>query len=313
MIGGPSLESDLIHSIGGHASVDDISKTTSVKRSRRSRKVPTSSSIPYVKDNGVQIEQNPLSRIVDPRDIAKQFGKHRAIRENLFEWNSKDFTMYMRDLFMEKTHRGWGLSEPGVTKYIMRIRDQLEEFFGMCDNLVLRDYIRFFFTYYFDVHVQKERLFTPYVLLDYNLMTEFVKGYDYLRSLQSDQSKPIPPKQSAQIVTRKTLEAAMSLSLGRLICDYGIVVAINWLIIGKSYTVSTAVDAVYKHVRTLCSKGLCKMIIESTRNRAPYPDNWPFKNQAEYLQQVDRSLVVDIVFSSDSRVTSLFPFTEKEL
>ena len=65
--------------------------------------------------------------------------------DEIEKWTGYDFTCLLHECYISKTGSDWNLNWLPVNNSVLRIKDRLLDLFGLCDNILLRDYIYFFF------------------------------------------------------------------------------------------------------------------------------------------------------------------------
>ena len=93
----------------------------------------------------------------DYREIGGK--RKRRKKNNLDEWGPFDFFYFAENLYIEKYNKKWNLNVGGNSLEINKIRDKFYDNFGFCCNLIMRDYITYFFENYIDDFISKKGCF----------------------------------------------------------------------------------------------------------------------------------------------------------
>jgi hypothetical protein len=230
-------------------------------------------------------------------------------KENLIDWNNRDFAIYIKEKNEAKFGAYWDLNFVGVVTYVNRIKEKILSLFGFCDNLVFRDYIDFYFERWASYYREKNRDKIAYLkpMLHDHIVASFIDGYDYNRRIKETSfgKKKEIPLTNEQFVgkLKENLYKSYLLGLNSFLLEYGFVVPVNWLIVEKKMEYKKAIDCISVVLDKVNRSSIFNKIVESTNNYSPYPEWFPFKNIYELNKNKDISKWFDkvsILFSEQS-------------
>jgi len=130
----------------------DLRKTNS--KNKKVEKTNESESKSGIIDNseGFSLTDEAV-RYCDYREIAK---RGRAKEKNsLEEWGAFDFFRFVHKLYINRYQTDWDLNMGGSSLEINRIKDLFIDVFGYCCNLMIHDYIVYFFDHHIDYFMHK--------------------------------------------------------------------------------------------------------------------------------------------------------------
>jgi len=221
-------------------------------------------------------------------------------KNSLEEWGAYDFFVFGHKLYVEKYGRPWDLKIGGGSLEINRIRDKFYDLFGFCCNLIMRDYIIFFFDNYIDDFIKRNGDFffthmsTNWVIISFYEHYDFaVKFADYTRREKKETEE--------KDITREEIRQAFIVGDTTLVGNYGIVVAMNWLIKIKKISKKEAAKLVIDSCRNMNQRGMINIIKNSTECYSPYPINLNFKSPQSIMDEVDDNIKLDIEFNDDNK------------
>ena len=234
-----------------------------------------------------------------------KIGKSKTIRDknSLEEWGAFDFFKYARDKYNHKYSKQWDLNIGGSSLEINRIRDKFYDLFGFCCNLIMRDYIDFFFEYYMDNIIRKKGTFYFNHMRKEEIMCEFYDGYDFSRSF-FEYTRNIKKKNKIYI-TNKEIQEAYLIGDTSLVSNYGIVISLNWLIIVKKMSSREATKLVVEACKELTSKGLIDVIQNATELYSPYPSNLLFKSPQLVINKINKNIKLNVEFKNNDKMKFL--------
>tara|TARA_Y100000310_G_C20691493_1_gene822564 strand:+ start:960 stop:1820 length:861 start_codon:yes stop_codon:yes gene_type:complete len=253
----------------------------------KSKRKKTSS----IKD--LRIKENEGTRMVDFDEI-KETGRRRRKRwgdGDIEKWTGYDFTCLLHECYINKTGLDWNLNWLPVNNSVLRIKDRLLDLFGLCDNVLLRDYIHFFFRNYFDQFMRSRGDFYISFLEDQKVLSGFLKSYNYTGKPQQATKKQVSMKEVE--VSNEALEASFLLSDDIFLSTFGIVLVINWLILRRGFSNKEALEYALR-----ACKQTTKMreVVDATKKFEPYPSWFPFRAIKMFLSKMNSKYPVDIKF-----------------
>ncbi len=231
-------------------------------------------------------------------------GRRKIVeKNNLEEWGAFDFFYYAQKKYIDRYSSQWDLNVGGSSVEINRIRDKFYDLFGFCCNLIMRDYIDFFFDNYIDTIVRSEGAFYFSQMRKEKMMCEFYDGYDFPQSfLNYTKGEKENDKGS---VTNQEIKEAFMIGDTSLISNYGIVISFNWLIVVKKMSSLDATKLVVSACRDMFDKGMVDVIKSATEIYSPYPSNIPFKSPQLVMNKIDRNVKLDVEFGDNDKLVFL--------
>ena len=79
--------------------------------------------------------------------------REASLSKDLVEWTQRDFALYISDLYYKKFSKPIGFGIIGMSAYLGRIKVNVKEAVGFCDNIVLKDYIDYYFKNWIEHHI----------------------------------------------------------------------------------------------------------------------------------------------------------------
>lgn len=231
-------------------------------------------------------------------------GRRKIVeKNNLEEWGAFDFFYYAQKKYIGRYSSSWGLNVGGSSVEINRIRDKFYDLFGFCCNLIMRDYIDFFFNNYIDTIVRSEGAFYFSQMHKEKMICEFYDGYDFPQSF-SNYTNGEKERDKGPITNHEIKEAFM-IGDTSLISNYGIVISFNWLIVVKKMSSIDATRLVVSACRDMLDKGMVGVIKSATELYSPYPSKIPFKSPQLVMNKIDRNVKLDVEFGDNDKLIFL--------
>jgi len=206
-------------------------------------------------------------------------------------WGNQEFVRYVKRLHFERFSRRLQIKMPPACVYIQRIQDAILDILGFCDNVVLRDYCDYFFRKDAARLAAKYNGFHFAQMLYSNIIVEFACKYRY-RS-----NRPIPADK--QCIAAEDIENAYILGPDILVRDFGIIIAMNWLILREGFGSDAAACYLLESLRKMCQNKQFNFVKLATERWNPYPIWLPFTAVKELLRKIDTSLDIAVMVSSD--------------
>lgn len=230
-----------------------------------------------------------------------QIGKKRRLRDkdSLEEWGAFDFFLFAQKKYIDKYGSSWDLNIGGSSLEINKIRDKFYDLFGFCCNLIMRDYIEFFFDNYMDDIIRMEGTFYFSQMSVEKRMCEFYDGYDFPQSFaEYIECEKVNNK---VFITSKEIREAFLIGDMSLISNYGIVISLNWLIVVKKMSSLEAIKLVVTACKDMFNKGMIGVIKSATESYSPYPSDLPFKSPQLVMNKIDPSIKLNVEFNNNDK------------
>jgi len=244
------------------------------------------------KKDGVILEPDVIKYISYKDNRTKKYFK---IKENILEWSSRDFVLYAKDLYYKKYNKDCGLQIPMACKVINELKLDIENIFVSCHNILIKNYIDFFFDNYLDNIIGGGKDFYFSQLKNYDFITSFYNNYEDI------EEKNKIEKESTNILDEGMMESLYFLDSESFVYKYGIILSINWLINRQNLSAQKAKSKINR----ICKKAYCKKVFsiieKSTEYFSPYPDWFKVKN-------VGSKVNVNIEFNNSNETENKYYF-----
>jgi len=252
-------------------------------------------------DEGFDVIQNDKD-FIGYGEIRKK-RRHIKPKNSLEDWGAFDFFEYAHKLYIDKYGMYWNLKAGGNSLEINKIRDNISDSFGFCSNLIMRDYIIYFFNNHIDFFKNNYKEFYFKQMNSENIIKSFLDKYNYkerfIEYIKNEKSK------NKQDITLKEIKDSFLLGDTTLVSNYGIVISLNWLIQKHKMTKKKAALLVVNACKEMYQKGMISVIIKSTEFYSPYPSNIIFKNPQVVLNKIDKNIKIDVEFNDNDRILFL--------
>lgn len=227
-------------------------------------------------------------------------GKKKVVRKNsLEEWGAFDFFYYTEKKYVAKYGCSMDLNVGGNGVEINRIRDKFYDLFGFCCNLIMKDYIDFFFNNYIDQIINLDGAFYFRQMRDEKIVCEFYDGYNFPQSfLQYSESVKVGNK---NLISNKAVKESYMVGDTSLVSNYGIVISLNWLIKVKELLPEDATRMVLTACRDLANRDMVDVIKSATETYSPYPSSLFFKSPQLVMDRVDKNIKLDVEFDNNNK------------
>ena len=272
------------------------------KRKKKNKKTIESESANSIIDNqeGFNIT-NLMAEVCSYDEIGRK--KRLKHKNTLEEWGAFDFFLFAQKKYINKYGSSWDLNIGGSSLEINRIRDKFYDLFGFCCNLIMRDYINFFFDNYMDYIIRTEEIFYFNHMSREKIMCEFYDGYDFPQSFaEYTKNKKMNDE---VVVTNQKINQTFLIGDTSLISNYGIVISLNWLIIIKKMSPLEATKLVVKACKDMSDKGMIDVVKNITEFYSPYPFNIPFKSPHLVINKIDKNIKVNVKFNDNNKLKFL--------
>lgn len=288
-------------------SVDDVKKDlkNNKKPKKRKRRKAT--------DPSVELISSDEARTIEFSQVKGNIRRSTA-RENVFEWNIKDVSFYIREKFQKRYDKDWGHRTIGVCPELMRIHDRILDIYGHCDFHVMRDYVDYIFEEEIDGIIDKSKgVFYLNSLREDRYIASFSEIYDYKESFEREKfggkKKKTKSEKPNLISTSSTsISEVFRLSEDSFVKTYGIVICIFWLIKCQYYTNREAATRVLEICERIHSKGEFKEVKEITESFSPYHDSINFPKMEDFLRNIDGRYKIEIEYKENDIIKSKFKF-----
>jgi len=271
----------------------------------KSNKFTKSSEKVVIEDNGLKLTGEKNASVIDFSDIP--IGRRYKKREALNEWITVDFVLLARDLHQQIFKRDWNLQIPAACRELKAIKDALYDVTDNNTNRILRDYVVFFFENYVREFVKEQKKFYFNQMRREDVLESFHNAWTYQGSIAKE--KCIDKQED--ILSLDKIGKAYSFGMDNLLYRYGIVIAINWLIVHKKKANREAAKEVMNRCKYIYEEGLFRYVKEATVKHAPYPNCLIFTKLNLFLEKIDTSLLFDVDFNDNKKINKKFSFFRK--
>lgn len=211
--------------------------------------------------------------------------------KNVDEWTSKDVVDYTRYLYNRRYGTGWNLNPIASNNEIRLIEDEVTDLIGYCTKRILRDYLTYFFSSEADFFFARYNQFYFAYLRRESTLKRFLAACDPANRSEDTKEKASVKKVA---LVDKDIEDAFLLSEERLVLQFGILIAVNWLVFKKNFVLKDATRRVFN----ICSKIKNKITLvkKSTESFSPYPSWLKFQEADRLIKMIDERIDIDIAF-----------------
>lgn len=235
----------------------------------------------------------------------KDIGKKGRLRKkkNLDEWGAFDFFRFAQNLYLKKYKTSWNLQIGGSSLEINRIKDKLVDIFGYCCNLMLYDYIVYFFNYHIDFFKKNQGFYFRQMRQEWVLL-DFQESYDF-RERFVDYMTAKKQKNKKYELTKEEIQKTYDSGDQNLVGNYGVVIALNWLLVIKKMSKKEAVKVVIDACLEMYKKNMIDIVKEATEIYSPYPSNMAFTSPQLIFAKIDNDIVLNIDFKKNEKMKFL--------
>ncbi len=210
------------------------------------------------------------------------------------DWTSRDFAYYMKDKFYQKYRKQWQYNVCSVPFALTKVKQQLKNGNGFCDNIVLKSYIDFFFKSKIDnfIIVKKYTNWIGCLSRQYQV-ANFLKTFKYPTINQPKKTKNLDDSIYGQI------NQFYKMGVYDMLMQFGIFASINYLItIERSK--QQAYDQVINAIKIAQIRDKNLTVIKSTIKYCACPKNSKIINLEQFIsilkQKHNIDLKIDAVF-----------------
>ncbi len=160
------------------------------KRKKKKNLIESEKIDGIINDNkeGLQIT-GKFPGYVDFNKISKSRGYKYKKKENIDEWNTFDFFEFARRLYIKKYNKDWILNRGGNSIEIKKIFTELEKKFKIVNNLLMYDYIIYFFERHINDFIRKKGEFYFSYMKKKDVLKSFYNSYDIRANLRKSRGK----------------------------------------------------------------------------------------------------------------------------
>jgi hypothetical protein len=236
--------------------------------------------------------------------------KHKR-KNNLSEWLKTDFALYIKDIYANKYQEEWGWQIPAMTQVICRVMDELRDNLGFVSNLVVRDYINYFFEQHLDKLRKQCPKYIVYKLYDKNIIRLFAEIYDYKKAVEKERNaSKIQKIENISSITNKDIEESFIISDENTVCQYGIVLTMNWMLMKKKMDKKEIANRVGEACLNIYKAGNFNIIKEATE-KFTYPKWFIIQDINILLSIINKELVINAKFNNEDSINKMFQFIKE--
>jgi len=238
------------------------------------------------KNSAAKKKENTFSHWPKSRKVSRYQSR------DLAEWSQRDFSFYMEKEYSETVGEPWSFNLLGVTTYLSRVKTQLRDSYGFCDNILLKAYIDYFYRewllYCKDFNIK----FWLHFMLNKKPLSAFCSAYNY-----QDNSTPAattsPSTNVDNSVSEKDLDMFYSLSFEALVFNYGLILSINYLLEKNLLSEARLYEKVSQVITSSTQNGSIAKIKEKTEK---YNNNLGKVTKEMIIKKLkeDYSIIIDI-------------------
>ena len=310
MTKGKDILKSVIADISGKE-VDDIEmidiKNKKVKNKKRKIKT-NSKETSYSNKEGLNLDVSDAS-VVDWKDI-KSSRKYFKKKDSLDEWTTFDFFNYTSEVYERifKKDGFWNLRRGGASLELNKIADLLEDNFGFKTNLMIRDYIDFFFKYFAKKYKSKNNNFYFSQLRKDEVIKSFVDSYNFEESFRrfSDQKE-----NNYKCIYVKDINASYKNGMFYFLLSYGIIIPFNWLLFNKKMNKKDVIKSIMLNLNKAKEENVLDVVLKKTQLYSPYPEWFVFKKIDYLLKSIGEVQKFNIDFVSSSDIDKRYKFMKK--
>jgi len=229
-------------------------------------------------------------------------------KDSLLNWNQRDFTIYMSGEFKEKYHRIWDMKSTLVVTYLGNIKESIREYFGFCDNIVLKDYIDYFYNNWLDYYVlERKSKFWLRDMREYSPIDSFISSYNYKASVKQTNVKDKFSEDQQEIQKEKDVYVSLSdvedfylLSVNSLVLNFCVIIPVNFFMMEKNMSKENAFKKVSCALLDIYNKE-SKVLndILDINNNFEYPSDFVFKDIKEFKMFFETKCGIDFSFNEE--------------
>lgn len=232
------------------------------------------------------------------RDIeVKKSNFSKFSKKDIEDWTPKDFVYFTQKKYIDKFDNYSGLQNVAMALEVNRLFDDMDDVFGETSNIMMRDYIVFFFKNYIDFFVSKDGFYFSQ-LRKKDILNNFYKEYNHKEALKKSKKNVESVNNLCNNLNKDDIEGAFLLGINNLLLEYGIIISVNWLI-KKGIDKNISIDTIFKCF-TQSNNNDKKVIIKKTEQFSPYPVYLKFKEISRFCSKLN------IMFLDNEVIINMF-------
>lgn len=225
-----------------------------------------------------------------------------SVHGNVFQWSCRQFATHIMQSYRAKFKEDWNLKIVGVVTHVNSIKQKIYEIHGFCDNVVLKDYIDFYFKNWAEYFKKNDKNnFLNFMTMKFQRpIADFSSTYNYQNRLKYYQKYNGLP-----CFSLKTMDKEYRNDIMGFVQSYGFIVAINFMLLYKGIEKQEAMKTVGKIMIKLYKESLedFNQMMARVEEFSPYPNRFRFNKHNEFLKLLFKKYDVDPVkvkYSFDS-------------
>ena len=293
------LKADILGVDPKDVELNDLRKRKS--RKKKLEKTNESESQSGIISNSEGFSLSMDTQYVDFKDLCKK-GNIKE-KNSIEEWGPFDFFRFARKLYHKKYKTDWNLSIGGSSLEINRIKDQFVDVFGYCCNLMIHDYIVYFFDNYVDYFRNKNGFFFSQLRKDYIILS-FKESYNFRERFVNYMSHQ-KQKNKKYELTKDEIQKSYDMGDTTLVGNYGVVIALNWLLKVKRMGKKEAIKIIINACREMYKKHMIDIVKSATEIYSPYPSNIAFTSPQLIFNKIDEDIKLSVDFNINDKMKFL--------
>ena len=247
------------------------------------------------KPEGIEIIPSPKpSRTIEYDEIGGGRRSRKKLPKDVEKWNTGNFVSYARRLYLKRYGRDWSLNYPSACLEILKVKDTLVELLGGCDNKTFYRFIGWFFDNHIDSCVNRSQAFYIRHMQQDWIVDLFCKEI----KVAEKSVKPQQPEAQNDILNESHINAIYLLSEDRLVLEYGVVIAVNWLL-KQGLSPKDSAYTVFQVLVRLKRQDRLQEALTSTSKFNPYPSNLRFNDAQWLFRKVDPAINISVQINDE--------------
>jgi len=240
-------------------------------------------------NSGVEITGEDSANKVKWGDLnQKKRQSLKPLSENISEWSLNGFFRYIMRRYVKQFGQGKHLTIGNVL-VLQRLKDDLIKQFGFCDNVLMKNYIDFFWTNYADrVYLMKGELYFNEFRRK-AIITQFSSVHDHAKAISKMTTTTItehPKKSSLSVFSKHNMDQTYLLGVPSLLMEYGLMLSVNFLMVQKKMDQEKSVILVNKAMDMMKNEQHRTRVVSRTVKYWPLPSNFYFQDIESFLHIV---------------------------
>lgn len=241
--------------------------------------------------DGVQLVGHSKQISFDEKSKTRQPRRRSDSVEN---WITGDFATYIKESFSKRYNESWGLNFSSACNEFLQVRDAIADALGSCENSVAKDYIDYFFQNFADKSFVKEKGFFISQMRYEAPIRSFAANHKLEQAPKPKVHESKPNTSVNPATLNDDIERAFYNGDAAWVACVGIVVAVNWLVSRKAFSLRDAVKFVFQACHKAYANGSFNEVKKATESIGPYPSNLLFKDADRLAKMVNSALSVDV-------------------